>query len=78
MTTSLPHVWRWIDFRQAGAESACDAVDGDHPIEACWGAPDGTEEGDKLDVLLVLVNIYESKRWPIEIDETFDPIDVLR
>jgi HTH-type transcriptional regulator/antitoxin HigA len=33
-------------------------------IEACWGAPEGTEEGDKLDVLLAL--------------ETFDPIDVLR
>src|ERR1700730_17899119 len=28
MTTSLQHLWRWIDFRQAGAESACDAVDG--------------------------------------------------
>src|SRR4051795_11503570 len=47
-------------------------------IEACWGAPEGTDEGDKLDVLLALVEIYEAKRWPIEIDETFDPIDVLR
>ena len=47
-------------------------------IEACWGAPEGTEEGDKLDVLLALVEIYEAKRWPIQIDETFDPIDVLR
>src|SRR6266404_5798562 len=47
-------------------------------IETCWGAPEGTEEGDKLDVLLALVEIYEAKRWPIEIDETFDPIDVLR
>ena len=47
-------------------------------IEACWGAPEGTEEGDKLDVLLALVEIYEAKRWPIEIDGTFDPIDVLR
>ena len=46
-------------------------------IEACWGAPEGTEEGDKLDVLLALVDIYESKRWPIE-TENFDPIDVLR
>ena len=26
-------------------------------IEACWGAPEGTEEGDKLDVLLALVEI---------------------
>src|SRR5580704_15747763 len=47
-------------------------------IEACWGAPEGTEEGDKLDVLVALVDIYESRRWPIEIDETFDPVDVLR
>ena len=47
-------------------------------IEACWGAPEGTEEGDKLDVLLALVEIYEARRWPIEIDDTFDPIDVLR
>jgi HTH-type transcriptional regulator / antitoxin HigA len=46
-------------------------------IEACWGAPEGTEEGDRLDVLLALVEIYEAKRWPIDIDESFDPIDVL-
>ena len=42
-------------------------------IEACWGAPVGTEEGDKLDVLLALVDVYESRRWPIAIDESFDP-----
>ena len=47
-------------------------------IEACWGAPDGTEESDKLDVLVALVELYEAKRWPIEIAETFDPIDVLQ
>ena len=47
-------------------------------IDACWGAPEGTEEADKLDVLLALVDIYEAKRWPIETDDTFDPIDVLR
>ena len=46
-------------------------------IEACWGAPEGTDEGDKLEVLLALVEIYEARRWPIEIDATFDPIDVL-
>ena len=46
-------------------------------IDAAWGAPEGTEEGDKLDVLLALVEIYEAKRWPIEIDKSFDPIDVL-
>ena len=46
-------------------------------IDACWGAPEGTEEGDRLDVLLALVDIYEAKRWPIDIAEGFDPIDVL-
>jgi HTH-type transcriptional regulator/antitoxin HigA len=46
-------------------------------IDACWGAAEGTEEGDRLDVLLALVEIYEAKRWPVAIDENFDPIDVL-
>jgi HTH-type transcriptional regulator/antitoxin HigA len=46
-------------------------------IDACWGAPEGTEGGDRLDVLLALVDAYEEKRWPIQIDENFDPIDVL-
>jgi HTH-type transcriptional regulator / antitoxin HigA len=46
-------------------------------IEALWGAPEGTETGDKLDVLLALVDAYEEKRWPINVDENFDPIDVL-
>src|SRR5271166_3779769 len=46
-------------------------------IEACWGAPEGTEKGDRLDVLLALVDIYEARRWPIDMDESFDPIDVL-
>ena len=31
-------------------------------IEACWGAPEDTDDGDKLDVLLALVEIYEAKR----------------
>jgi HTH-type transcriptional regulator / antitoxin HigA len=46
-------------------------------IEACWGAPEGTEMGDKLDVLLALVDAYEERRWPLDIEESFDPIDVL-
>jgi HTH-type transcriptional regulator/antitoxin HigA len=46
-------------------------------IEARWGAAEGTEEGDKLDVLLALVEAYEEKRWPIDLDENFDPIDIL-
>ncbi|AVT77234.1 transcriptional regulator [Rhodopseudomonas palustris] len=47
-------------------------------IEACWGAPEGSEEGDRLDVLLALVELYEAKRWPIAIGEEQDPVDVLQ
>ena len=46
-------------------------------IESSWGAPEGSEQGDKLDVLLALVEIYEAKRWPMESAKRFDPIDVL-
>jgi HTH-type transcriptional regulator/antitoxin HigA len=46
-------------------------------IEACWGAPEGAEAGDKLDLLLALVETYEAQRWPIEVDDNFDPVDVL-
>jgi HTH-type transcriptional regulator / antitoxin HigA len=45
--------------------------------EACWGAAEGTDAGDRLDVLLALVDIYEAKRWSIDVDENFDSIDVL-
>jgi HTH-type transcriptional regulator / antitoxin HigA len=55
------------DYRAALAE-----------IEACWGAPEGTEESDKLEILVALVELYEAKRWPMETDESFDPVDVLR
>jgi antitoxin component HigA of HigAB toxin-antitoxin module len=46
-------------------------------IEADWGASEGSEQGDRLDVLLALIEIYEAKRWPIETAKRFDPIDVL-
>jgi HTH-type transcriptional regulator / antitoxin HigA len=46
-------------------------------IDACWGAAEGTEAGDKLDVLVALVESYEARRWPINEDSKFDPIDVL-
>jgi len=46
-------------------------------IEAHWGAAEGTAAGDKLDVLVALVELYEARRWPLAIEETFDPIDVL-
>jgi HTH-type transcriptional regulator/antitoxin HigA len=35
-------------------------------IEACRGAPEGSEEGDRLDSLVALVESYEARRWPID------------
>jgi HTH-type transcriptional regulator / antitoxin HigA len=46
-------------------------------IDSCWGAPESTEKGERLDVLLALVDLYETKRWPIDVDKNFDPVDVL-
>ncbi len=46
-------------------------------IDACWGAPEGSEKGDRLDVLVALVEAYETRRWPIEPTKRFDPVDVL-
>jgi HTH-type transcriptional regulator/antitoxin HigA len=46
-------------------------------IEACWGAPEGTEAGDRLEVLVALVESYEERRWPIEQAKRFDPVDLL-
>jgi len=47
-------------------------------IEKLWGAPAGTPEGDKLDVLVALVETYEDRRWPLSSRRRFDPVDVLR
>ena len=44
-------------------------------IERLWGAAVGTDDGDKLDILVTLVEKYEEARWPI-VDDA-DPIDLL-
>jgi HTH-type transcriptional regulator/antitoxin HigA len=47
-------------------------------IKACWGAAEEIEEGEKLEVLVALVELYEAKRWPIDTGESFGPVDMLR
>jgi HTH-type transcriptional regulator/antitoxin HigA len=44
-------------------------------IERLWGAEVGTADGDKLDVLAMLVEKYEEERWPD--GDTSDPVDML-
>ena len=47
-------------------------------IDRLWGAAPGTADGDKLDILVVLVETYENRRFPFKNRRKFDPIDVLR
>jgi HTH-type transcriptional regulator / antitoxin HigA len=47
-------------------------------IEKLWGASSGTPEGDKLDILVTLVETYEERRWPLRSRRRFDPVDALR
>ncbi len=35
-------------------------------IEKLWGAEEGSKKGDKLDVLLVLIDNYEKEHHPID------------
>jgi HTH-type transcriptional regulator/antitoxin HigA len=44
-------------------------------IEHLWGAKQGTPNGDRLDVLLVLVEDYESKHHPIDPP---DPVEAIK
>ena len=46
-------------------------------IEKLWGASIGTPAGDKLDILMTLVETYEERRWPLKSRRRFDPADVL-
>jgi len=46
-------------------------------VDRLWGAPTGTEDGDKLDIILALIEKYEESRWPIDVPD-WDPVDVLQ
>jgi HTH-type transcriptional regulator/antitoxin HigA len=43
-------------------------------IQALLSAKPGTDEGDELDILATLVDVYEAKHFPIE---SPDPIDAI-
>lgn len=44
-------------------------------IEKLWGAKEGTKRGDELDVLIVLVEDYETKHHPIDPP---DPVEAIK
>jgi len=44
-------------------------------VDRLWGSPEGTADGDRLDVLLVLVESYEAQHYPIAPP---DPIEAIK
>jgi HTH-type transcriptional regulator / antitoxin HigA len=63
-TMNLKPIRSEVDHRAALAE-----------IEALWGAPSGTPEGDRLDVLATLIESYEAQHHPIDPP---DPIEAIQ
>jgi HTH-type transcriptional regulator/antitoxin HigA len=43
-------------------------------IERLWGADEGTPEGDRLDILLTLVDAYEEIHFPIDMPNPIEAI----
>lgn len=53
---------------EADHEAAMDEV------AALWGSPSGTPEGDRLDVLVTLIDAWEAEHIPMNLP---DPIDAI-
>lgn len=47
-------------------------------IDALWGSPEGSPEGDTLDILLTLVEAYEAKHHEIPAGDPIEVIDYKR
>jgi HTH-type transcriptional regulator / antitoxin HigA len=45
-------------------------------VRRLWGSAPGTKEGDRLDILLVLLDAYEAKRYAIEPPDPIEAIEV--
>ena len=45
-------------------------------IDRLWKAEPGTDDGDKLSILAILVEKYENERWPVDTSR-LDPVDML-
>ena len=44
-------------------------------VERLWGAKAGTPEGDRLDVLATLIEVYEAEHYPMDPP---DPIEAIK
>lgn len=64
MTTDLKPIRSESDYEAALAE-----------VEQLWGAKGGTREGDRLDVLATLIDVYEAQH---DVMDPPDPIEAIR
>lgn len=64
MATELKPIRTEADYDAALAE-----------VERLWGAKSGTPDGDRLDVLATLIEVYEAKNYPMDPP---DPIEAIR
>ncbi|WP_323718447.1 helix-turn-helix domain-containing protein [Paracoccus aminovorans] len=64
MATELKPIRTEADYDAALAE-----------VERLWGAKSGTPQGDRLDVLATLIEVYEEKHHPMDPP---DPIEAIR
>lgn len=64
MTTELKPIRTEADYEAALSE-----------MERLWGAGSGTPDGDRLDVLATLVEVYEEKHHPMDPP---DPIEAIK
>ena len=55
MVTDLKPIRTEADYEDALAE-----------VERLWGVKSGTPEGDRLDVLATLIDVYEAKHYPMD------------
>ena len=63
MTTDVKPIRNEADYDAAMAD-----------VAALWGAPNGTPEGDRLDVLATLIDAYEAKHHAMDAP---DPIEAI-
>jgi HTH-type transcriptional regulator / antitoxin HigA len=64
MATELKPIRTRADYKSALAE-----------VERLWGAKSGTLKGDRLDVLVTLIDAYETRHYPMDPP---DPIEAIQ
>ena len=60
-----------MDVRQIETEEDYDAALAE--IDRLMGSPHGSRDGESLEALVILVEAYEAKHWPIDPADPMDP-----